>query len=66
MTTGAGREHTFTMRDSRSPILEDMPFSVALPDNPRLRRLFSEHPRRNFVELPVPFLASTLLPASAV
>ena len=66
MTTGAGREHTFTMLDSRSPILEDMRFFVALPDNPRLRRLLSEHPRRNFVELPVPFLASTLLPAKAV
>ena len=42
------------------PMPDELRFFVVMPDDPRLRRLQRNHPHRNFVELPVPFLASTL------
>ena len=64
MTTGSNIAHTLTMRGLSLPIADEMRFFVVLPDNPRMRRLFRNFPYRDFVELPVPFLASTIRPAA--
>ena len=66
LTTSDGRDHRFQMRGARRPIEEDMRFFVAMPDNPELRQHLVDHPHRDFVQLPVPFLVSTLLPGSVV
>ena len=52
--------YRFFMEGEWQPMPDELRFFVVMPDDPRLRRLQRNHPHRNFVELPVPFLASTL------
>ena len=58
--------HSISMHGHTQPIAEEMRFFVALPDSRRIRRRLLSHPYRDFVELPVPFLASSFRPAAEV
>ena len=60
LTTESNLMHRFRMRGDAQLMPEELRFFVAMPDDPPLRRHQRRHWHRNFVELPVPFLASTL------
>ena len=60
LITDSDLTHRFFMEGEWQPMPDELRFFVAMPDDPGLRRHQRSHPHRNFVELPVPFLASTL------
>ena len=60
LTTESDVVHRFFMPGEKHRMPEELRFFVAMPDDLPLRRQQRRHPHRNFVELPVPFLASTL------
>ena len=65
ITTGDDTVHRFRMSNHMPPIVGDMRFFVALPENPRLRRIGRRYYTPDTSVLPFPFLASTIRPAAA-
>ena len=64
LTTGSDIVHSFSMRGQMRPLAGEMRFFVAVPDDRRMRRHLLSCPYRDFAELPVPFLSSTIRPAA--
>ena len=60
LITDSNVVHRFVMREKWRPMPEKLQFFVVMPDDLRLRRQQCSHLHQNFMELPVPFLASTV------